>query len=152
MKRLCVENADEPDEPGWHHIVQQVYGQYDDQYVEKVESYENDSYSNLEAREKATEDLSWKYRKGIMKQYSDILTTMHNLQRSMIHREVMQDIQRLMDDKHNQFVKALKVVLQRNSSLFDEPIDSEEEDDNSSSESENTDGESDTEDESSEEN
>ena len=85
-----------------------------------------------------------------MKQYSDILTTVHNLQRSMIHWEVMQDTQRLMDKKHYQFVNALKVVLQRNSSLFNELIDSEEEDDNSSSESENTDGESDTEDESSE--
>ena len=57
----------------------------------------------------------------------------------------MQDIQRLMDAKHYQFSKALKVVLQQNSSLFDELIDSEEED-NSSSESETTDGESDTED------
>ena len=47
VKRLCVENADEPDESGWHNLVQQVYGQYDDQYVEKVESYENDGYSNL---------------------------------------------------------------------------------------------------------
>ena len=79
VKRLCVENADEPNESGWHNIVQQVYGQYDCQYVKKVESYENDCYSNLEAREKATEDLFWKYRKGIMKQYSDILTTVHNL-------------------------------------------------------------------------
>ena len=58
--------------------VQQVYRQYDDQYIKKVESYENNGYSNLEASEK--------YRKGIMKQYSDILTTVHNLQRSMIHR------------------------------------------------------------------
>ena len=146
VKRLCVEN--EPDESGWHNIVQQVYGQYDDQYVEKVESYENDGYSNLEARERATEDLFWKYRKGIMKQYSAILTTVHNLQRSMIHRELIQDTQRLMDEKHYQFVKALKVVLQRNSSLFNELIDSEEEDDNSCSESENRDGEPDTEDES----
>ena len=150
VKRLRVENTDEPDETGWHEIVQQVYGKYDDQYVEKVESYENDGYSNLEAREKATEDLFWKYRKGIMKQYADILTTVHNLQRSRIHQEVMQDIQRLMDEKHYQFAKALKVVLQQNSSLFDELIDSEEEEDNSSSESETTDGESDTEDGSSE--
>ena len=100
MKRLCVENMDEPDESGWHNIVQQVY-KYDDQYVEKVDSYENGGYSNLESREKATEDLFWKHRKGIMKQYADILTTVHNLKRSMIHREVMQDIQRLMDKKHS---------------------------------------------------
>ena len=57
MKRLRVENTDEPDESGWDEIVHQVYGKYDDQYIEKVESYENDGYSNLEAREKATEDL-----------------------------------------------------------------------------------------------
>ena len=69
------------------------------------------SYSNLESREKATEDLFWKYRKGIMKQYADILTTVHNLKKSMIHREVMQDIQRLMDKKHYQFAKALKLIL-----------------------------------------
>ena len=64
----------------------------------------------------------------------------------------MQDIQRLMDEKHYQFAKALKVVLQQNLSLFDELIDSEEEEDNSSSESDTTDGESDTEDGSSERN
>ena len=97
MKRLCVENMDEPDESGWYNIMQQVYEKYDDQCVEKVDSFENDGYSNLESREKATEDLFWKYRKGIMKQYADILTTVHNLKKSMIHREVMQDIQRLMD-------------------------------------------------------
>ena len=79
--------------------MQQVYEKYDDQYVEKVDSYENDGYSNLESREKATEDLFWKYRKGIMKQYADILTTLHNLKKSMIHQEIMQDIQRLMDEK-----------------------------------------------------
>ena len=55
-----------------------------------------------------------------MKQYADILTTVHNLQRSRIHQEVMQDIQRLMDEKHYQFAKALKLVLQQNLSLFDE--------------------------------
>ena len=144
VKRLCVENTDEPDESGWHNIVQQVYEKYDDQYVEKVDSYENDGYSNLESREKATEDLFWKYRKGIMKQYADILTTLHNLKKSMIHREIMQDIQRLMDEKNYQFAKALKLVLQWNSSLFDELIDSEEEDDNSSFDSESTDVESDS--------
>ena len=140
VKRLCVENTDEPDESGWHNIVQQVY----EKYVEKVDSYENDGYSNLESREKATEDLFWKYRKGIMKQYADILTTLHNLKKSMIHREIMQDIQRLMDEKNYQFAKALKLVLQWNSSLFDELIDSEEEDDNSSFDSESTDVESDS--------
>ena len=65
-----------------------------------------------------------------MKHYADILITVHNLQKSMIHWEVMQDIQRLMDEKPPQFAKALKLVLQWNSSLFDELIDSEEEDDN----------------------
>ena len=62
----------------------------------------------------------------------------------MIHREVMQDIQRLMDKKHYQFPEALKLVLQWNSSLFDELIEREEEDDKSSFESESTDGESDS--------
>ena len=56
----------------------------------------------------------------------------------------MQDIQRLMDEKNYQFAKALKLVLQWNSSLFDELIDSEEEDDNSSFDSESTDVESDS--------
>ena len=49
-----------------------------------------------------------------------------------------------MDEKHYQFAKALKLVLQWNSSLFDELIDSEEEDDNSSSNSESMDRESDS--------
>ena len=87
-----------------------------------------------------------------MKQYADILITVHNLKKSMVHREVTQDIQKIMDEKHYQFAKALKLVLQWNSSLFDELIDSEEENDNSSFNSESTDGESDshTEDESNE--
>ena len=152
VKRLHIENTDEPNESGWHNIVQRVYKKYDDQYSEKVESYEKDGYSNLESREKATEDLFWKYRKGIMRRYADILTTVHRLQRSMIHREVMEDIQALMNEKNYQFTKALKVVFHRNSSLFDELIDSEEDDDNSSFDSKSTHAESDshTEDESSE--
>ena len=55
---------------------------------------------NLESREKAIEDLFWKYRKSIMKQCADILTRVHNLKKSMIHWDVMQDIQILMDEKH----------------------------------------------------
>ena len=153
MKRLCHENTDEPDESGWDNIVQRVYRKYDDQYSEKVESYEKEGYSEVESRQKATEDLFWKYRKGIMKSYADILTTVHHLKRSTIHQEVMEEIQTLMNEKHYRFVQALKIVLRRNSSLFDELIDSEEENDDDSTddesdshteeESSETDGESD---------
>ena len=153
MKRLCDENTDEPDESGWDNIVQRVYRKYDDQYSEKVESYEKEGCSEVESRQKATEDLFWKYRKGIMKSYANILTTVHHLKRSTIHQEVMEEIQTLMNEKHYRFVQALKIVLRRNSSLFDELIDSEEENDDDSTddesdshteeESSETDGESD---------
>ena len=88
-----------------------------------------------------------------MKSYADILTTVHHLKRSTIHQEVMEEIQTLMNEKHYRFVQALKIVLRRNSSLFDELIDSEEENDDDSTddesdshteeESSETDGESD---------
>ena len=154
MKRLCDENTDEPNESGWDNIVQRVYRKYDDQYSEKVESYEKEGYSEVESRQKATEDLFWKYRNGIVKSYANILTTVHHLKRSMIHQEVMEEIQTLMCEKHYRFVQALKIVLRRNSSLFDELIDSEEEDNDDRStveesgshtgeESSETDGESD---------
>ena len=119
--------------------MQRVYRKYDDQYSEKVESYEKEGYSEVESRQKATEDLFWKYRKGIVKSYDNILTTVHHLKRSVIHQEVMEGIQTLMSEKHYRFVQALKKVLRPNSSLFDELIDSEEEDDDDRS----TDGESD---------
>ena len=111
MKRLCDENTDEPDESGWDNIVQRVYRKYDDQYSEKVESYEKEGYSEVESRQKATEDLFWKYRKGIVKSYTNLLTTVHHLKRSMIHQEVMEEIQTLMSEKHYRFVQALKIVL-----------------------------------------
>ena len=144
VKRQCINdpNEDGPDEFGWHNIVQRVYDQYNDQYSEKVESYQKNGYSGLRSREKATEDLYLKYRKGIVSTYADMLTTMHNMQRSMIHREVMEGIQSLMDEKCFRFAKALKVVLQQKSSLFDELIDSE--DDNSSFGSESSSLESDS--------
>ena len=41
----------------------------------------------------------------------------------------MEEIQILMSEKHYRFIQALKIVLRRNSSLFDELIDSKEEDD-----------------------
>ena len=52
----------------------------------------------------------------------------HCFKRSMIHREVMEEIQTLINEKHYRFVQALKIVLRRNSSLFDELINSEEDD------------------------
>ena len=111
MKRLCDENTDEADESGWDNIVQRVYRKYDDQYSEKVESYEKEGYSEVESRQKATEDFFWKYRKGIVKSYANILTTVHHLKRSTIHQEVMEEIQTLMSEKHYRFVQALKIVL-----------------------------------------
>ena len=79
---------------------------------------------------------------------ADILTKVHCLKRSMIHQEMTEEIQALMNEKHYRFIQALKIVLRRNSSFFDELIDSEEEDDEESDshteeESSETDGESD---------
>ena len=115
--------------------MQRVYRKYDDQHSEKVESYEKEGYSEVESRKKGTEDLFWKYRKGIVKSYANILTV-HHLKRSTIHQEVMEEIQTLMSEKHYQFVQVLKIVLRRNSSLFDELIDSEEDDDDRSTDEE----------------
>ena len=57
----------------------------------------------------------------------------------MIHQEVMEEIQTLMNEKHYRFVQALKIALRRNSSLFNELIDSEEEDDDDRSTDEESD-------------
>ena len=79
VKRLCDKNMEEPDESDIKCIestmTNRVYRKYDDQYSEKVESYKKDGYSKVESRQKGTEDLFWKYRKGIMRGYADILTT-----------------------------------------------------------------------------
>ena len=93
--------------------MQRMYRKYDDQYSEKVES-------EVESRQKVTKDLFCKYRKGIMRSYADILTTVHHLKRSMIYQEVTEEIQTLMNEKHYRFVQALKRALLRNSSLFNE--------------------------------
>ena len=64
-----------------------------------------------------------------MKSYANILTMVHRLKKIMIHQEVMEEIQTLMNEKHYRFIQTLKIVLRRNLYLFDEHIDSEEEDD-----------------------
>ena len=93
-KRFYPASSDESeDESGWNDIVQQVYDRYDDNYSQKVKTYENDGYSNLEARQKATEDLFQKYKRGIIK--NDMLKTMNSLKHSMIHLEVTQQLQNL---------------------------------------------------------
>ena len=94
IKKLCMENKYNTDSDRYH-----------DQYVEKVESYKLEGSSNLESREKATRDLFLKYRKGIAKAYADFLTTMHGMQKSEIHQEVMEDIQTLMNEKGFRFNK-----------------------------------------------
>ena len=40
--------------------------------MKKVDSYKKGGYSSLQSRAKAAEDLFWKYRKGIMRYYSNI--------------------------------------------------------------------------------
>ena len=98
VKKLCMENKDNTDGAVWDKFVQRVYDRYHDQYVEKVESYKLEGSSNLESREKATRELFLKYRKGITKAYANFFTTMHSMQKSEIHREVMEDIQTLMNN------------------------------------------------------
>ena len=93
VKRLCDKNTDESDESGWDNIVRTVYN------GEKVKSYEIEGYSNLESRQKATEDLFWKYRKSIMRCYADILTKVNCLKWSLIQQEVMDEIKTLMNKK-----------------------------------------------------
>ena len=43
-----------------------------------------------------------------MKNYADILTMVHRLKRNMIHQEVTEEIQTLMNEKHYRFIQALK--------------------------------------------
>ena len=57
--------------------MKQVYDKYDDKYAAKGESYESDAYFNLQAREKATEELFFKETKDIMEKYADTLA-MHS--------------------------------------------------------------------------
>ena len=132
-KRFYPASSDESeDESGWNDIVKQVYGRYDDNYSQKVKTYENDGYSNVGARQKATEDLFQKYKRGIIKRYADMLKTMNSLKHSVIHREVIQELQKLMEEKHYSFDRALKIALRSKTQLFDELVDSEEDTDTSS--------------------
>ena len=57
---------------------------------------------------------------------------MNSLKHSVIHREVIQELQKLMEEKHYSFDRALKIALRSKAQLFDELVDSEEDTDTSS--------------------
>ena len=63
------------DDSGWDNLINEAYEEYDDVYDVKVQQYEQEGCSNEEARDKASEDLFFKYQKYVMQMYKNVLYT-----------------------------------------------------------------------------
>ena len=94
-----VDDSDESeDDSGWVNLINEAYEEYDDVYGVKVQQNEQEGCSNVEARDKASGDLSIKYKEYVIDVYQNALMTVHKVQGTSLHRQIMNDVDYLKDE------------------------------------------------------
>ena len=106
------------DDSGWDNLINEAYEEYDDVYDVKVQQYEQEGCSKEEAGDKASDDLLLKYQKYVMQMYKNVITAVHDLQDTSLHRQIMNDVDYLHEEKFHDWDQALKLAIRKTRGCF----------------------------------
>ena len=110
-------DSESEDESLWVDLLNKTFGSHDKDYTKKVLAYESEGLSEEKARSRADRDLRKVYRSTLMKKYGSFLKLLASLQRSKLHRRILDDLNTLAE-KYS-IDKALTKVLKKNRGVFD---------------------------------
>jgi hypothetical protein len=157
VKRGCAENEDEPlvkrskynnhdkaqeikNDAVWGDMVQEAYNLHDDDYLERVQEYEDEGMTNKKAQRRASDDLHYKYKKSLINIYKKFVLRMHELDNSQYHNDIMVDIHNFMDRNNHDIDSSVRLAIRMNRALFEDILEEHDDDvDSYSSEGESDD-------------
>ena len=95
------------DDSGFDALIDDIYDTLDNDYKNKVDVImAEQNITEKEAKREADELFLPRERKELMKDYQNLLETMHNIKESPLHRKITRGIQSLMNAEGYSFVKA----------------------------------------------
>jgi len=136
---------DDDDDPAFETFMNDAYDQYDKKYQEKVDQFLNDGLSENEAEKEAAGLLRPKYRKAVMKSYSEFLETLYYMKHSPLHYSVWKAAEEYFDKGKN-IQRAVTLAVEDHKHKIGELLHIEESDsDSDEEEDDSTDEESEVE-------
>ena len=124
---------------GFYPLINRVYEETDDQFIQKVQSImDKEGLTEKEARSEAKEQMLPKNRAVFLRVYKDFVKTEMDLNHSHLHKEVMLDVKKLVDNKHLKVSQAISRAVNSRKRKFNELLQ-EEESDSDESDTEDTD-------------
>ena len=136
----------ELDDSGFNRIIDKVYDETDELFQQKVQSImDQEDVSEEEARSEAKEHMLRKDRNVFIRDYKEFVRTEMELKQSQLHKEVIDNIKSLIENKHLKLGQAISRAINSRKRKFDELLEAEESD-SDESDTEKTDDTDDEED------
>ena len=134
------------DDSGFNRIIDKVYDETDELFQQKVQSImDQEDVSEEEARSEAKEHMLRKDRNVFIRDYKEFVRTEMELKQSQLHKEVIDNIKSLIENKHLKLGQAISRAINSRKRKFDELLEAEESD-SDESDTEKTDDTDDEED------
>jgi len=130
-----LDDDDDDDDPAFEPFINDAYDQYDKKYQEKVDQFLNEGLSKNEAKKEATDLLRPKYRKAVMKSYSEFLETLYYMKHSPLHYSVWKAAGEYFDKGKN-IQKAVTLAVEDHKHKIGELLQTEESDEEEEEEEE----------------
>ena len=116
------QETDDDDEPELKDMIRQARSKHYPIFEKLVDEYMN-VMSKEDEIEKAESDMRKCYKDQFLKDYTDLLLTMYDLQYSKMHGIIKQTIKRLRDEEEFSPHEAIKYAVKRRKYMFDDLLD-----------------------------
>ena len=116
------DDENDEDEPELKDMIRQARSKHYPIFEKLVDEYMK-VMSKEDAIEKAESDMRKCYKDQFLKDYTDLLLTMYDLQYSKMHGIIKQTIKRLRDEEEFSPHEAIKYAVKRRKYMFDDLLD-----------------------------
>ena len=116
------DDENDEDEPELKDMIRQARSKHYPIFEKLVDEYMK-VMSEEDAIEKAESDMRKCYKDQFLKDYTDLLLTMYDLQYSKMHGIIKQTIKRLRDEEEFSPHEAIKYAVKRRKYMFDDLLD-----------------------------
>ena len=116
------DNGDDDDEFELKDLMRQALSKHYPLFNHLVDEYRQDM-SEEATIEKAESEMRKYYKQQFLKDYTDLLLTMHDLKYSKMHGKIKLTIKRLCDEEEFSPHEAIKYAVKRRKYMFDDLLD-----------------------------
>ena len=117
------------DDSGFCRFIDKVYDKTDEQFQQKVQSImDKEDVSEKEGRSEVKEQMFPKNRNMFVRDYKEFVRTEIELKHSQLHKEVMDAVKSIVENKHLKLTQAILRAVNSRKRKFDELLEPDESD------------------------